>query len=137
MDVRTDLTVVATGGNGPLWLCADAMYGNEVWYTIRVFPLFSHESRLTNGRFTHFSDTPLEYSATSRLEHYKSMAYSSPNYEHFNSTAQILVEWCADQCAENGGKWNMTLYPHNVHEIDMIFSFDNPTVAVAFKLVWS
>jgi hypothetical protein len=137
MEVRTELTVIAQGHNGPLWLCAEAMYGNEVWYTIRVFPIYSHEQRLTSGRFAHFTHDSLEYKATARLESYSSAAYSSPNFEEFNSTAQVQAEWCADQCAELGGKWSMSLHPSSVHNIDITFSFDNPTVAVAFKLVWS
>lgn len=126
--------IVAPNGTGEPWFCSEIGFGNEVWYTIKLFPVFEHENRLNSGRFLHFTKTKQEDEVSLRMKF---------NYPHsnffgsFHAKIQKLVEWCHMQCEDLGGNWSVDLLPHTVHDIEFIFSFDNPIIAVSFKMVWS
>lgn len=128
---------VGTDGYREPWLCADVTRGNEIWYTIRLFPLYHHEKRLTTGRFVQYSSSPLEYQATVRLNTTKPLpVYAGIEFPTFNAIVQKQVEWCVEQCAELGGQWSIHIESFSVTDLAINYTFNNPTVAVAFKLIW-
>jgi hypothetical protein len=135
--VTTQICVIPDGYRQP-WVCSEVMRGNEVLYTLRLFPLYDHEKRLNLGRFVNYVQDSLELQASVRLDIRKPLpVYACMEFATFNAVVQKQAEWCADMCEENGGKWSLTIEPHSVHDVSIHFSFDNPTIAVAFKLLWS
>lgn len=126
--------IVAPNGTGEPWFCSDIGFGNEVWYTIKIFPIYEHENRLSSGRFIHFTKNKLENEVSVRMK----FNYPHSNYYgSFHAKIQRYVEWCHSQCADLGGYWSVNLIPHTVHDLEFFFSFDNPVIAVSFKMVWS
>jgi hypothetical protein len=107
-------------------LSFEIMHGLHLLYTVELISLYDSERNLDAGRFEHFSIQPQQYSI-------KIKQMDMTGREGFRWHVAQHVGWIAEQCR---GTWSMALDRRHVSDHDMIYTFDNVTDAVLFKLVW-
>jgi hypothetical protein len=106
-------------------LTFEVMRGLHCLYSVPLVDLYGSEKDLNAGRFENFSIVPLEYSIK--------VPSDSNGQAEFQYRIRQHVEWIAEH---GRGLWSLTLEPHHVSKLDLIYSFSDVTDAVLFKLVW-
>jgi phage-related protein len=103
----------------------DVMHGHRHLYTIPMMTLYSSEKSLNDGRYRFYDRNPQEYRV--------SLRFDDASGESFRARFREVVEWIATR-AET--PWSFHPQPDSVGKMAIDFSFENPTDAVVFKLVW-
>lgn len=99
---------------------------NELFH-IMLLQLYDHEKDLNDGRFKYFIEADLEYL----------IILSFKNNEYLDVSLEPIIDWIADQkCSWNIVPYSITREAGKEEIIRLSFTFDNPVIAVAFKLVW-
>jgi hypothetical protein len=103
----------------------DVYLGDQWLYSIPLLSLYEHEYHLNYGRFENYRKELQGYAVP--------LNFDTPDGAEFRYKFKEIVEWVAQHSED---AWNFDLAVQAVGKIDIIFSFNCPTVAVIFKMVW-
>jgi hypothetical protein len=134
---KTNLCVSTKIGKSKPHLGVEIMSNGGVLYTIFLFEIYEHETKLNSGRFVNFNQATDDYQATCVAESTHRTIFAGLEFESIGHLIQKQVEWCAETTFRDPSHWNLSLDPHHVSKIGINFFFDDVTTAVTFKLLWS